>query len=59
MKKTYINPAMNIVNVQTQQMIAESAGFGEGKKSGSVAVSRRGRNNNVWDDEEEEYEEEY
>ena len=59
MKKTYINPTMNIVNVQTQQMIAESAGFGEGKKSGSDAASRRGRNNNVWDDEEEEYEEEY
>lgn len=59
MKKTYINPTMNIVNVQTQQMIAESAGFGEGQKAGSVAVSRRGRNRNVWDDEEEEYEEEY
>ena len=50
---------MNIVNVQTQQMIAESAGFGKGKKSGSDAASRRGRNSNVWDDEEEEYEEEY
>lgn len=49
---------MNIVNVQTQQMIAASD-FGTGTKDGSVAVSRRGRNNNVWDDEEEEYEEEY
>lgn len=57
MKKTYINPAINIVNVQTQQMIAESGGFGSGTKSGSQAASRRGRNNNVWD-EEEEYEEE-
>ena len=58
MKKTYINPTINIVNVQTQQMIAASD-FGTGTKSGSEAVSRRGRNNNVWDDEEEEYEEEY
>lgn len=59
MKKTYINPTINIVNVQTQQMIAESVGFGKGQKAGSDAASRRGRNNNVWDDEEEEYEEEY
>ena len=49
---------MNIVNVQTQQMIAASD-FGTGTKAGNEAVSRRGRNNNVWDDEEEEYEEEY
>ncbi|MBQ7509983.1 MAG: hypothetical protein IJT53_03660 [Prevotella sp.] len=51
MKKQYINPVLTVINVQTQQMIAESAGFGSGTKGGGEAVSRRGYN--VWDDEDE------
>ena len=40
MKKTYINPAMEIVKVQTQQMLAASGGFGVGQKDGGVAAGR-------------------
>jgi hypothetical protein len=40
MKKTYINPEMEIIKVQTQQMIATSAGFGSGQKDGGVAAGR-------------------
>ena len=29
MKKTYLNPEMEIVNIETQQMLAASVGFGE------------------------------
>ena len=51
MKKQYINPQLNVFCVETQQMIAESVGFGAGTKNGGDAASRR-RNN--WDDELEE-----
>ncbi|MBP5338308.1 MAG: hypothetical protein J6Z14_03245 [Prevotella sp.] len=58
MKKTYINPELNVINVHTQQMIADSqAGIGQGTKDGGSAASRRRRND--WDDEEEEDEENY
>ena len=40
MKKTYINPVMDIVKVQTQQMLAASLEFGEGQKDGSAAAGR-------------------
>ena len=40
MKKTYINPEMNIVKIETQQMIAMSGGFGSGTKDGGDAASR-------------------
>lgn len=59
MKKNYINPSTTVFRIETQQMIAESAPFGEGKKDGGLAASRRHRN--VWDDEDEfdDEEEEY
>jgi len=59
MKKTYINPTINVVKIQLQQMIAESAttaGFGDGTQDGGNAASRRG--SNFWDDEDD-YDEEY
>ncbi len=40
MKKTYINPEIEIVKIQTQQMLAVSGQFGEGTKPGSDAASR-------------------
>ena len=51
MKKIYMIPTINVVKIQPQQMIAESAtaGFGEGQKSGGLAASRRGSD---WDDED-------
>ena len=41
MKKTYINPQMVIVKIETYKMIAASQiGFGSGTKDGSNAASR-------------------
>lgn len=54
MKKAYINPNVEILLVETQPLLTES--WGEGKKDGSEAVSRRGRGRNKWDDEELEEE---
>lgn len=56
MKKTYQNPEMKIVNVQTTQLMAGSPdGFnstkGTTKVSGSAALGRGG---SYWDDEDEE-----
>ena len=56
MKKQYINPELTVIKIQTQQMIATSAGFGSGTKGGGEAASRRGRN--AWE-EDEYHEEEY
>ena len=39
MKKTYIIPSVEVIRVQTQQMIATSAGFGSGTKDGGAAAS--------------------
>lgn len=39
MKKTYYIPTLEVVRVQTQQMLAASAGFGSGTKDGGVAAS--------------------
>ena len=55
MKKTYQNPEMRVIMVQTQQLLEASAGFSKDAIDGSKAASRRGRN--VWDDEDE-YDEE-
>ena len=57
MKKTYQNPEMRVVKVQTQQLLEASAGFGSGTQDGSKAASRHRRN--VWDDEEEFDDEEF
>lgn len=39
MKKTYYAPDMEIVNVETQQMLAASVGFGEGTMPGGNAAA--------------------
>ncbi len=52
MKKTYINPVMNVVKIETQMMLAASKttlGFGEGTKSGGAACGRE----DDWDDWED------
>ncbi|MBR0037958.1 MAG: hypothetical protein IJP70_10025 [Bacteroidales bacterium] len=43
MKKKYIIPNINVVKIQTQQVIAASATveFGSGTKAGNEACSRR------------------
>ncbi len=52
MKKTYINPAMQVIKIETQQMLAASdpnVSLG----SGSVdAGSVESRSNDFWDDED-------
>ena len=53
MKKTYIAPEMEIVNVQTAAMLAGSMDLNSDTVNGSSALSRRG--GGVWDDDEEDY----
>lgn len=52
MKKIYQNPAITIVKIQAQQMLAESLGVGN-TYNGETVLSRRGRSE--WDDEDEDY----
>lgn len=59
MKKEYINPAIEIVKIETIHMIADSGtegpqALGGGEETDNVndLLSRRG---GFWDDEEEEY----
>jgi len=40
MKKTYINPTMEIVKIQTQQMLASSLDILEKEVDGSKALGR-------------------
>ncbi len=40
MKKTYINPEMEIVNVEVQQMLAASLGISSTEVDGSQALGR-------------------
>ncbi|MBP1541431.1 MAG: hypothetical protein ILA25_04600 [Prevotella sp.] len=54
MKKTYINPEMNIVKIQTAQMIAASPGYGGNTNATSGNLSRRG---DFFEDDDDEYEE--
>lgn len=52
MKKTYQNPTIKIVKIQTVNMIAESPmRIGSEYQSGDAVLSRRGGSS--WDDEEE------
>lgn len=51
MKKIYQKPIVNIVAIQTQQMIAESIGVGANYNGTTTVESRR--RNGVWDDEED------
>lgn len=54
MKKTYINPTIQIVKIQTVQMLAssEQVGLRGDYNSGTVTIaSREGRG--FWDDDEE------
>ena len=53
MKKTYINPEMYIVKIESQQQIMAGStlglGFGEGKQDGGAACGRE----DDWDDWED------
>ena len=40
MKKEYINPTVEIINIETAQMIAQSIGIGEPLESADGAESR-------------------
>ena len=40
MKKTYINPAMEIVKIETHKMLAESFGVSNVEVNGSAALGR-------------------
>ena len=53
-KKAYITPAMEVMNVETVEMIASSLQFGEGEVNTSedgvqLGTGRRGRWGNLWD----------
>ncbi|MBR6188405.1 MAG: hypothetical protein IKQ59_05545 [Prevotella sp.] len=52
MKKTYIAPGMEIVNVQTDAMLAESMDLNRETVSGNSALSRKS-GGSFWDDEED------
>ena len=54
MKKVYINPTTNILNIETAQMIAASgfeSSLNTTGKNGNSALSRGG---DFWDDEDED-----
>ena len=40
MKKEYINPAVEVINIETAQMIADSLGIGDSVDSATDAESR-------------------
>lgn len=50
MKKTYQNPEMKIVKVQTAQMIASSLGL-QGEAKGNTMLSRQ--RDTAWEDDDE------
>ena len=52
MKKNYIQPLTEVVNVTAEQMICESLGFGSNKYNGSDAILSKRRHD--YDDEEDE-----
>ena len=52
MKKIYQKPIINIVAVQLQQMIAESVAIGNDYNGATIQSRRR---NDVWDDDDEDY----
>ena len=57
MKKLYKTPQLIIVNVQLQKMMAGSP-YGKNIKGDASSeydvLSRRGRGNDIWDDEDDE-----
>ena len=53
-KKAYIIPSMEVMNVETVEMIATSLQFGEGEVNTAedgtqLGTGRRGRWGNLWD----------
>lgn len=50
--KTYIEPTIEVINIETRQMLATSTQLDiDGKYNGTTPVESRGSN---WDDEEDE-----
>lgn len=56
MKKTYINPQTNIVKIAMHALLNNSIDMGGSKgtfdSSSGTKLSREGRSNSSWDDEE-------
>ena len=63
MKKIYLIPSINVVNIQTAQLMTTSPGYSDTTTDATSGnLSRRGRRRrlrNDWDDEDEDYEEEF
>ena len=55
MKKIYMIPTLQVVKIQTANLLQQiSGGFGEGTKSGSVAAGRQASFSDNWDEWDEE-----
>lgn len=52
MKKQYMKPSTEVINVMIQHHLLNASEFKEGTANGDESLSRRG---NFFDDEEEEY----
>ena len=55
MKKTYIAPEVEVMNIETVEMIASSMGMHEDEfdtTQGQLAGGRRGRWGNLWESED-------
>lgn len=50
MKKTYVSPFAEEVNIETTQMLAASLGFGDGEagETDQLSDDRRGEWGNLW-----------
>lgn len=54
MKKTYINPTMKVVTIQSAQILAGSE-IGKGGDYGGAQIQTRRARFSTWEDEEEEF----
>ena len=55
MKKTYMIPTLQVVKIQSANLLQQiSGGFGEGQKSGGSAAAREARFSDNWDEWDEE-----
>ena len=49
MKKTYINPTMDIIEIEMQTIIAASVGFGSDSQPGGAATGREFDDDELFD----------
>ncbi len=52
MKKTYLNPAMQVEEAQATQMLAESLIISDTTVDGGQALTNEDKGWSIWDDEE-------